>query len=102
MKLNIYKSQTEVEKVLETDAYDIMYGTVEDILSILDDVGDLADNDALVDAIRKNRQKLNDLLLDVFPEATEEDLRKIKLKELIPFFIELFTFVSGSLGTEKN
>ena len=102
MKLKIYKNQTEVEKVLETEAYDIMYGTVEDILSILDDVGDLSDNDALVDAIRKNRQKLNDLLLDVFPDATEEDLRKIKLKELIPFFIELFTFVSGSLGTEKN
>ena len=98
MKLNIYKSQTEVEKVLEADAYDLMYGTVEDILAILDEVEDLSDNDKLVKAVRENRHKLNELLKDVFPDATDEDLRKIKLKELVPFFIELFSFVRGSFG----
>ena len=36
MKLNVYKSQTEIEKTFEADAYDLMYGTVEDILGILD------------------------------------------------------------------
>lgn len=103
MKLNIYKSQTEVEKVLEAEAYDLMYGTVEDILAILDEVDDLADNEKLVKAVRENRHKLNELLKDVFPEATDEDLRKIKLKELVPFFIELFAFVRGSFGDkEKN
>ena len=37
MKLNIYKNQKEIEKTYTIDDYDIMYGTVEDILSVFDD-----------------------------------------------------------------
>lgn len=103
MKLTIYKNQTEIKKVVETKGYDLMFGTVEDILSVLDEVGDLADNAALFDAIRKNRGKLNALLMDVFPELTEEDMRGIKIKDLVPFFIDLFSYVRTSFGDkEKN
>ena len=49
-----------------------------------------------------NRKKLNDLLKDVFPEITDEELKRIKLKELVPFFIDLFVYVTDSFGTEKN
>ena len=102
MKLNVYKNQKEVEKVLSIDAYDLMYGTVEDIFEVLDEVDDKSGEKELLKAVQKHRHKINRLLLDVFPEATEDDLRKIKLKELIPFFIELFAFVNASFGTEKN
>lgn len=40
MKLNTYKNQNEVEKTFEIEAYDLMYGTVEDLLNILDGVTD--------------------------------------------------------------
>ena len=102
MKLNVYKNQHEIEKTFETDAYDLMYGTVEDVLSIFDEVDDLTDNMKLFGVIQKNRTKLNDLLLDIFPEMTEDDLRKIKLKELIPLFMDLFNYVRETLGSEKN
>ena len=102
MKINVYKNQREVEKTYETDTYDLMYGTVEDALAIFDEVDDLTDNMKLFGVIQKNRTKLNDLLLDIFPEMTEDDLRKIKLKELIPLFIELFNYVRDSFGSEKN
>lgn len=103
MKLNVYKNQKEIEKTYEVDAYDIMYGTVEDVLGIFDEIDDLSDNMKLFAVIQKNRTKLNDLLLDIFPEMTADDLRKIKLKELVPLFMELFGYVSKSLGVqEKN
>ena len=103
MKLNVYKNQKEIEKTYEIDTYDLMYGTVEDILAIFDDVDDLSDNMKLFSVIQKNRTKLNDLLLDIFPDMTEDDLRKIKLKELVPLFIELFNYVKDSFGNpEKN
>lgn len=102
MKLNVYKNQNEVEKVLEIEAYDLMFGTVEDIFEVLDEVDEKAGRNELLKAVQKHRHKINKLLLDVFPDATEDDLRKIKLKELIPFFIELFAFVKDSFGTEKN
>ena len=103
MKLNVYKNQKEIEKTYSIDTYDLMYGTVEDILAIFDDVDDLSNNMKLFSVIQKNRTKLNDLLLDIFPDMTESDLRKIKLKELVPLFIELFNYVKDSFGNpEKN
>ena len=103
MKLNVYKNQKEIEKTYAIDTYDLMYGTVEDILGIFDEVDDFTDNMKLFSVIQKNRTKLNDLLLDIFPDMTEDDLRKIKLKELVPLFIELFNYVKNSFGNpEKN
>ena len=102
MKLNVYKNQKEVEKTFEIDAYDLMYGTVEDVLAIFDEIDDLTDNMKLFGVIQKNRTKLNDLLLDIFPDMTEEDLRKVKLKDLIPLFMDLFNYVRDTFGFEKN
>lgn len=104
MKLNIYKNQTEVEKVYEVEAYDLMYGTVEDIFEVLDGVEDSADDMQMLKVIQKNRDKITGLLLDVFGEEglTEEEMRRIKLKELVPFFVDLFAYVMQTFGDEKN
>ncbi len=102
MKINVYKNQKEVAKTFETDAYDIMYGTVEDVLGILDKLGTNASNDDIFKAISDNRGKLEDLMLDIFPEMTKEDLRHIKLKEMVPFFLELFVYVKNSFSESKN
>ena len=102
MQINIYKDQREIEKTYEIDNYDLMYGTVEDVLSMFDDIEDFNDNMQIFKVIQKNRQKLNDLLKDIFPELTDDELRRIKLKELVPVFIGLFAYVQNSLGTEKN
>ena len=102
MEINIYKNQREILKTYKTDAYDIMYGTVEDVLGVLDELGTNASNDDIYKAITKNRSKLNALLMDIFPEMTEEELRMIKLKEMIPFFLELFRYVQNSFSSSKN
>lgn len=105
MKLNIYKNQKEIEKTYEVDNYDLMYGTVEDILGIFDELEDYSDNMEIFKVIQRNRTKLNDLLMDVFPDMNEEELRKIKLKELVPLFMDLFAYVKTSFGSsdsEKN
>lgn len=103
LRLNIYKNQNEIEKTFEVDGYDIMYGTVEDILQVLDDVGDLKDEVRVLQAVNKHRSKLNDLIFDIFPDMTQEDIRKVKVRELVPFFIDLFGFVKNSFAAnEKN
>lgn len=102
MKLNVYKNQKEIEKTYEADDYDLMYGTVEDLLSMFDDIDDYHDNMQIFKVIQKNRQKLNDLLKDIFVDLTDDELRRIKLKELVPVFVDLFKYVQKSFGTEKN
>lgn len=103
MKLDIYKNQTEVDKTYEVANYDLMYGTIEDIFDILEDA-DTKDDGALFDLIAKNRRKINDLLLDIFggEGLTEEELRRVKVKDLIPLFVDLFAFVADTFGDEKN
>lgn len=102
MKLDVYKNQKEIEKTYEVDAYDLMYGTLEDIFEILDDLGENSTNIELMRIVSKNRDKLNNLLMDVFPDITDDDLRKVKLKDLVPFFMELFEYVQKSFADEKN
>lgn len=102
MKLNIYADQKHIEKTYEIDHYDIMYGTIEDALAIFDEIDDLHDNMQIFKVIQKNRTKLNDLLKDIFPELTDDELRRIKLKELVPVFMGLFTYIQTSFGAEKN
>lgn len=103
MKLNIYKNQKEIEKTVEVDSYDIMYGTVEDVFEVLEGIEDMNDTKSVLDMFTRNRAKLNDLLLDIFGEAglTKEDLRKVKVKELVPLFIDLFKFVQQSFKSKN-
>lgn len=104
MQLNVYKhdesgrvSQTEIEKTVTASPYDLFFGTVEDILQLLDAVGDDADADAIIRVVRDNWGKLKVLLLDVFPELNADDLRYVKLRELVPVIIELFKYVAESV-----
>ena len=104
MKLNIYLNQKEIEKTYEVDEYDIMYGTVQDILEVLDEgIADMNNNDQLVKVISANKSKLEDLLLDIFGSEglTKEELRRTKLKELVPVFIDLFRYVTKSFKSKN-
>ena len=103
MKLKIYKNQHEVEKVYEVDAYDIMYGTVEDVFDVLEGMENTKSDGDIIKLISDNRSKLNDLLLDIFGDQglTKEELRKVKIKELVKVFIELFTYVTTSFKSKN-
>lgn len=106
MKLDVYKfdaetgrtSQTEIEKTVTAETYDLMFGTVEDILGLLDAIGDTTDADAVLKAITVNWDKLCVLLLDVFPEMTRDDLKHVKVREVVPVIVELFKFVVDGFG----
>lgn len=104
MKLNIYKNQKDIEKTYEVDNYDIMYGTVQDVLALLEDgVDKLNDGDKAIELITENKSKLEDLLLDIFggEGLTPEELRRTKLKELIPVFVDLFEYVKKSFQSKN-
>lgn len=102
MKINIWKNQKEIEKTYTADAYDLMYGTLQDIFEVLDEVKDFENESQVLKIITENRKTLDGLLMDIFPEMTEEDLKHIKVKELIPVFAETFAFVLSTFNKKKN
>lgn len=98
LKLNIYKTQSEIEKSYITQDYAVMYGVVEDLLDALDlEALTNADNtDGVVSAVsrilRSRKDVINPLLLDIFPGLTEEELRRTKAVEVIGVIVGLTGF----------
>jgi len=97
LKLNIYKNQREIEKTYIADTYDIMFGTVEDLVNLLDmealrgKKGNESLINALANLVTGSKELIRPLLKDIFPGLTDDELRRVKAKELL-------TVVAGLAG----
>lgn len=102
INLNIWKNQKEIEKTYTIDSYDILWGTVEDLIEAvnienlskqLDD--EKTENMALIKAaanmVTNSRNLINTTLKDVFDGLTDDELKRVKLKELINVALQLIT-----------
>lgn len=104
MKINIYKNQKEIEKTYEVENYDLMYGTVQAIFTVMDKgIPDLNDNEGMLNLLIENRTKLEDILLDVFSSEgmTPDELKRTKLIEVVYLFIDLFQYVQDSFKSKN-
>lgn len=88
--LNIYKkdNKKEIAKTYTAEGYELMLGTVDDFLAIFDP-DKLGDNIAIAKMILEAYGQIKPLLLDVFPELTDEEFRQIKINELVNVIGEL-------------
>lgn len=93
LRLNIYSKERnketgkkEIVKTYITDEYDLMYGTIEDVLTIFD-MEQMNDNSAMLKMVIKFMDQLKPLLKDVFFGLTDEELKCIKVKELVPVVV---------------
>lgn len=110
LELKIYKGKA-VEKIYTAAEFDIMFGTVEDVVALIDvDAlsGEGDDMDlvkACMNMLSGGIGKVKDLLKDIFTGVTDEELRRVKIKELVPLFLNLVKFSLDqikSVGTEKK
>ena len=86
--LNIYEKK-KIVKTYEAESYDLMFGTLEDFLNIVDEKI-FSDKVSNVDfakigltVIKQCFGEVKPLLMDVFEGLTEEELRHTKTSELI-------------------
>lgn len=104
ISLNIYGEGKKIEKTYSVDSYDLMYGTVEDFVSIID-FDKVDDQKELTKMIINGLGKLKPLLKDVFPEITDEELKRTKVSEMVACIMEIASSVADSLshiGQEGN
>lgn len=87
MKLNIYQGKTIV-KTYECDNYDLTYGVIEDVIEIVDGK-DLENKSDLVNVAIDSFHLLRPLLKEVFDGLTDDELRTVKVRELIVVIVEL-------------
>lgn len=106
IKLNIYKAENknEIEKTYTAEGYDLMLGTVEDIMNVID-VDKMNDNRAVALMVMQGYRQIKPLLQDVFAGVTSEELDRVKIKEVVVVFIQICSAVLDSLKilqTGKN
>lgn len=103
LKLNIYDSG-KIEKTYVANEFDIMFGTVEDLVNLIDmSVFDDNVSDAkLVMLVGKMVfgafSQVKVLLKEVFPGVTDEELKRVKIKEIVPLFMELVKYSFNEIG----
>lgn len=90
IELNVYKknSKKEIEKTYSVEGYDLMLGTVEDFMTIID-AEKLSDNIEAAKMMLKCYKQLMPLLKDIFPDITDDELKRVKVNELVGTFMQV-------------
>lgn len=103
MTLKIYDAndKNKVVKVHKAESYDLMFGTVEDIINIVD-VDKLNDTKSIAMIVIKCWGQLKPFLKDVFKELTDEELKQVKMKELIVTFGQIFRQIVDDFALIKS
>ncbi len=94
--LNIYDKR-KVVKTYEVESYELMYGTVEDFISIID-FDKVDDKTELAKMVVNGMGKLKPLLKDVFPDITDEELRNAKVSELVQCIVQIAQSVAETIN----
>lgn len=105
LKLNIYKedNKNEIEKTYTAEGYDLMLGTLQDIMAIIDiDKINSGNEIELAKMAIRGFDQITPILRDVFPGVTSEELRRTKTKELVPLFVDLTKEAIGTLAPLKK
>lgn len=89
ISINIYdkNDKTKIDKTYTVDGYDLMLGTVEEFVQLID-VDKLNDNTAVAGMVLKGYGKIKPLIKDIFPGITDEELNRVKVTELVQVIID--------------
>ena len=95
LRLNIYNGKT-IEKTYVAEEIDIMFGTVEDLLDVID-FDNLSDEKEVVKVVIKTLNNLKPFLKQIFDGLKDEEIKRTKVKELVPLFVDIVTYTMEEL-----
>ena len=111
MKLNIYEKK-RIVKTYEASAYEIMFGTVEDIIDAakLDKIETGTDAEIVMAAtnlVTNSMDTVKDLLKDVFDGLTDDEIRHARVSEIINVIVDIIMYAISQItlfggGKGKN
>lgn len=106
LKLNIYNKK-QVVKTYTAETYDLMFGTVEDLINLidLDKLKTGSDVELLKlagDVVMNGLGIIKPLLKDIFDGLTDEELRSTKTSEIASVLVEIVKFTITEISKGEN
>ena len=106
LKLNIYEKR-KIIKTYTAETYDLMFGTVEDLLDVMDIDNIQADNrtellKAVAKVLAHSMDIVKPLLKDVFEGLTDEELRNTKISEIVDALSNIVTYSINEITKGNN
>lgn len=86
--LNVYEGR-KVQKTYTAETYDLMYGTVEDVIeavdldALSDESSDVTVAAAAAKLVTNGMGQIKPLLKDIFPGLTDDELKRVKVKDIV-------------------
>lgn len=97
LNLNIYRGRN-IEKVYTANEFDIMFGTVEDLIDLIDAdrlSGNVSDTDfiaAVIVLLKGGFDQVKSLLKELFPEVTDDELKRTKMKDIVHILVSVLKY----------
>lgn len=102
MKLNIYEHK-EIVKTYEANDYEIMFGTVEDLIDAanLDSIESGSDAEIVLAAtnlVTNSMTTVKDLLKDIFDGLTDDEIKHTRVSEIVNVVVEVIMYAIGQIS----
>lgn len=102
MKLNIYDHK-EVIKTYEANEYELMFGTVEDMIDAakLDKIESGTDAEIVMAAtnlVTTSMGTVKDLLKDVFDGLTDDEIRHTRVSEIVNVIVDVIRYAISQIS----
>lgn len=102
MKLNVYEKK-KVVKTYETDKYDLMFGTLEDVADAMKlDQLETGSNSEIIkmatNLVVHSKETVKELLKDIFEGLTDEELKNTKVKDIATVFVDVVKYTIEQLN----
>lgn len=103
MKLSIMGDHNEVVKTYTADAYRLKWGVVTRVLSAVD-TGAFRTGDSvevfstIMDFIGKNTDEVDELLFDIYPDLTVDELENAPVDEIVGTIIDVVKYGMSLIG----
>lgn len=101
LKITSKEDKKKVDKFYTAEGYDLMLGTVEDFMDIID-IDKLGNNIELAKMVLKGYGQLKPLIMDIFPDLTDDEYRRIKVNDLIATVSQIGKSVLENLDILKS
>ena len=111
LKLNIYNTNGEIDKIYITEDFRLMTGTCEDILEIVEidkmkNLKAMTDDEALeiMGMMMGLFKQFKPIMKQVFPELTDDEYRRTDMRDVAGIAWQIIQYTIGTLfkASSKN